>query len=201
MFKNKNHIWHLQHKSVNFGFFMTDLWLHGLMQKAKRQIRFDLIFVICTWGINNQPISRSRYRLHSSTTINHFILQPLNICSFARTKSISSGAQHVTLRNYFSHPSLVMYSFQYLNSKEYITKLKLRQQIGGGLLIANHLDQPLWYANQTHWASVRSYVKTSLFCFSLYFEGSPPGEDPHGVLWWGRSCYISTFPCPHGKIF
>jgi hypothetical protein len=50
-------------------------------------------------------------------------------------KSIYSGAQCVTLRKYFSHPSLVMYSF--------VTppiKLKLGQQIGGGLLIVNHLD-------------------------------------------------------------
>jgi hypothetical protein len=27
-------------------------------------------------------------------------------------------------------------------------KLKLRQQIGGGLLIANHLNQSLWWTNQ-----------------------------------------------------
>ncbi len=37
------------------------------------------------------------------------------------------------------------------------------------------------------------------FYFSLYFEGSPPAEDPEGVMWWGRSPYISTFPCSHGK--
>jgi hypothetical protein len=41
----------------------------------------------------------------------------------------------VTLQKYFSHPSLVMYSFA--NPP---IKLKLAQQIGGGLLIANHLD-------------------------------------------------------------
>jgi hypothetical protein len=53
-------------------------------------------------------------------------------------ESISSGAQYVTLRKYFSHPSLVMYSFATPP-----IKLKPRQQIRGGLLIANHMDQSL----------------------------------------------------------
>jgi hypothetical protein len=35
---------------------------------------------------------------------------------------------------YFSHPSLVIYLFA-------IPPIKLNQQIGGGLLIAKHLDQ------------------------------------------------------------
>jgi len=37
-------------------------------------------------------------------------------------------------------------------------KLRLGQQIGGGLLITNHLDQSLWWANQKHWEAVRSYL-------------------------------------------
>jgi len=53
-------------------------------------------------------------------------------------KSISSGAQYVTVRKYISHPSLVMYSFATPP-----IKLKLVEQIGGGLLIANRLDQLL----------------------------------------------------------
>jgi hypothetical protein len=36
--------------------------------------------------------------------------------------------------------------------------IKLGQQICGGLLIANHLDESLWWANQKHWAAVRSYL-------------------------------------------
>ncbi len=36
--------------------------------------------------------------------------------------------------------------------------MKLGQHIGGGLLIANHLDQSLWWANQKYWAVVRSYL-------------------------------------------
>jgi hypothetical protein len=46
-----------------------------------------------------------------------------------RGKSISSSAEYVTLSKYFSHPSLVMYYFA-------TPPIKL----GGGLLIANHLD-------------------------------------------------------------
>jgi hypothetical protein len=48
--------------------------------------------------------------------------------------------------------SSVMYSFATPP-----IKLKSGQQIGwGGLLITNHLDQSLWWANQKHWAAVRS---------------------------------------------
>ncbi len=61
--------------------------------------------------------------------------------------------EYVTLRKYISHPSLVIYSFAILT-----IKLKLGQEIGGGLLIAKHLDQSLRWANQTHWAAVRSYL-------------------------------------------
>jgi len=54
-----------------------------------------------------------------------------------------SGAQYVTLRKYFSHPSLVMYSFA-----TPATKLKLGQQIGGGTTNkqttwTNHYDRPI----------------------------------------------------------
>jgi hypothetical protein len=37
-------------------------------------------------------------------------------------------------------------------------KLKLGQQMDGGLLIANRLDKSLWCANQKHWAAVTSYL-------------------------------------------
>ncbi len=33
---------------------------------------------------------------------------------------------------------------------------KTGQQVGGGLLIANHLDESLWSTNQKYWAAVRS---------------------------------------------
>ncbi len=51
------------------------------------------------------------------------------------------------------NPSLVSYFF----STPPI-KLKLGQQIGGRLLIANHLDQSVWWANQKHWPAVKSYL-------------------------------------------
>jgi hypothetical protein len=54
------------------------------------------------------------------------------------TKSISSGAQYGTLGKYFSHPSLVLYCFATPP-----TKLKLGQQIGGALIIGNHLEESL----------------------------------------------------------
>jgi hypothetical protein len=38
-------------------------------------------------------------------------------------------------------------------------KVKGGQQIGGGLLIANHMDQSLWWANQKHWTAVRSFLQ------------------------------------------
>jgi hypothetical protein len=62
-------------------------------------------------------------------------------------------AQYVSLRKKLSHPSLLMYSFT-----TPLIKLKLVQQIGGELLIANHLDQSLRWANQKHWVAVRSYL-------------------------------------------
>jgi hypothetical protein len=52
--------------------------------------------------------------------------------------------QYVTLLKYVSHPSLVLYSFATPP-----IKLKLGQEIGGGLLIAKHLDQSLRWANET----------------------------------------------------
>jgi hypothetical protein len=68
-------------------------------------------------------------------------------------KSISSGAQYVTLQIYFSHQSLVIYFCPTPH-----IKLKLGLQIGCRVLIANHLDQSLWLANQKQGAAVRSYL-------------------------------------------
>ncbi len=58
-------------------------------------------------------------------------------------KSISSNVQYVTLQKYFSHPSSVIHFF-----RTQPIKLKLRLQIGGRLLIANHLDQSLQLTHQ-----------------------------------------------------
>jgi hypothetical protein len=59
----------------------------------------------------------------------------------------------VTLGKYFSHPSLVMYSFAIPP-----IKLKLALQIGGELLRVNHLDESLGWASQKYRAGVRSYL-------------------------------------------
>ncbi len=62
----------------------------------------------------------------------------------------------MTLPKYFSRPSLVIYFFATPP-----IKVKLGQQIGEGLLIANHLDQSLRRADQKHWAEVWSYLLDS----------------------------------------
>jgi hypothetical protein len=57
--------------------------------------------------------------------------------------SISSSDHYVTLQKYFSHPSIVIYFFPTPP-----IKLKLGLQMGGRLLIATHLDQSNYLANQ-----------------------------------------------------
>jgi hypothetical protein len=58
-------------------------------------------------------------------------------------ESISRGAQYVTPQKYFSHPR-----FSYLLFPNLTHKTKLGLQIGGRLLIANHLDQSNLLAHQ-----------------------------------------------------
>jgi hypothetical protein len=71
---------------------------------------------------------------------------------------VSRGAQYVTVLNEFLHPSLVIDVFA-----TPIIKLKRGQQIGGKLLIANHLAQSLWRANHKHWEEIGNIYYT-LFC-------------------------------------
>ncbi len=82
-----------------------------------------------------------------------FLLMEKRVMITFLTKSIPTGAHYMSLRKYFSHPSLVVYSLATPP-----IKLKLGQQIGGGLLIANHLDRSLSWANNKHWAPVRWYL-------------------------------------------
>jgi hypothetical protein len=100
-----------------------------------------------------QYLVHSRNTLNSSCNSTHKSKTTTSIVTLS--KSISSGAQYVTLHKYFSHPS--MYSFVYCSRTPPIL-LKLGQQTGGVLLIANHLDQSLWWVNQKHWEAVRSYL-------------------------------------------
>jgi hypothetical protein len=62
------------------------------------------------------------------------------------------------LANYFLHPSLVIYFFA-----TPAIKLKLGLQIGGRLLITNHLNQSLWLANQKTGNSSQ-IIFITLFC-------------------------------------
>jgi hypothetical protein len=55
-----------------------------------------------------------------------------------------SGAHYATQPKYFSHPSLLMYSFATPP-----IKLKLGQQIGGRLLIANKPHGPIIMMSQS----------------------------------------------------
>jgi hypothetical protein len=79
-----------------------------------------------------------------------------------------------TLQKYFSHPSLVVYFFATPP-----IKLKVGQQICEGVLIVNHLDQSLWWANQKHWAVVISYLLHSF----LQVYNVTPHFTSHCKLW------------------
>jgi hypothetical protein len=59
----------------------------------------------------------------------------------------------------FLHPNLVVHLFATPP-----IKLKLGQQIGGGLLIANHLDQSLWAVHYLHILWI-NWPNLLLFCF------------------------------------
>jgi hypothetical protein len=94
--------------------------------------------------------------------------------------SISSGAQYVTQDRYCSHPSLVIYFFA-------TPPLKLKQQIGEGQLIANHLDQSLW-----------SPLSTSQIIFiTLFLAGAKAWSVPFtsqrqiGQLCWAKTNFLS----------
>ncbi len=89
------------------------------------------------------------------------------------------------LQIYISHPSLVMYPFATPP-----IKLKLGQQIDGELLTANHLDQSLWWANQKHWAVVRSYL---LHSFLQVHSAAAPFTSHGNVqhLCWAKTIFLS----------
>jgi hypothetical protein len=82
--------------------------------------------------------------------------------------SITSSAQNETLQKYFSHPSLVIF---FLATPP--IKLKVRLQIGGRLLIANHLFQSSWLTDHKRGAVIKSYLLHSSlvgsqFCCAFY---------------------------------
>ncbi len=99
-----------------------------------------------------------------------------------RTSPAMLGMQ--PLRKCFSHPSLDMYSFATPPIKP-----KLRQQIGGGLLIANHLNQSLWWANQKHWVAVRSYLLHSFLQVHSAVAPFTSWQPPQ--LCWAKTIFLS----------
>jgi hypothetical protein len=68
--------------------------------------------------------------------------------------------------------------------------LKLGQHIRGGLLIANHLDQSLWWAHQKHPPAVRSYFNI-LFsagakCWSAFYQAPQTVQ-----LGWAKTIFVT----------
>jgi len=92
------------------------------------------------------------------------------------------------LRKYFSHPSLVIYFFATSPIKP-----KLWEQIVGGLLIANHLDESLWYSNQKHWSVVRLYFITLFYMQvgSVVAETFTTRHRETTQLCWAKNIFLS----------
>ncbi len=74
------------------------------------------------------------------------------------SKSISTGAQYVTLDNKIKCLSFAVFFFGNPTNKTVIGT-----EYMWGLLIANHLDQSLWSANQKRW-SESDHICYTLFC-------------------------------------
>jgi hypothetical protein len=66
----------------------------------------------------------------------------------------------VTLQKSFSHPSLVIYLFP-------TPPIKLKLKIGGRLLIATHLDQSYYLANQQQKLTPLCLLPASASCGTL----------------------------------
>ncbi len=64
------------------------------------------------------------------------------------------------LNIFFQHPSSVYVLFC---NPTHTTETR-RANRWGRLIIANHLDQSLWWTNQKHWAPVRSNLLHSFWC-------------------------------------
>jgi hypothetical protein len=74
-------------------------------------------------------------------------------------------------------------------------KLKLRLQIGGRLVIANHLDQSLWLANQKQGAGIKSYLFNSSLgdaqlCCAFYQPQKTVQNARPKPFCWAKPAYI-----------
>jgi len=96
-------------------------------------------------------------------------------------------AQYVTLQKYFWHPSLVISLF--CNPTH---KIETGTANRWGTLIANHLNQSLWLANQKHGATVRSYLLySSLAGAQLFLQFLPTSAN------WANMQEKNHFPGPN----
>jgi len=102
---------------------------------------------------------------------------------WAFSKNISSGAQYVTLRKYFSHPRLVMGS-----CATPPIKLKLGQQANRwGTTNSKPHDQSLWWDNQKHWTAVRSFLRVHSGAAPRTGHGNLPNyAEPKPFFWVNR---------------
>jgi hypothetical protein len=110
----------------------------GIPQSNHMAIKFFLIFWKCfeIWPFSNY--------LYLKIPLEH--LQQCSICDVAK--------------NIF-HIQVELSYVLFCNPTH---KTKTRDiKKAGRLLIANHLDQSLWWANRNHWAAVRSYLLHSFW--------------------------------------
>ncbi len=96
----------------------------------------------------------------SLSSLEHLLPHPLFDLGFyhIQCKSISSGAQYVwPCKNNF-HIQVLVTCFLFFNPTH--KNWNLGQQVGTGLLIANHLDQSLWWKQ---WATSGQIIFITLF--------------------------------------
>ncbi len=108
----------------------------------------------------------------------HHMSDLVNIC---RGTNWGCG-QNVTVQKCFSHPSLVIY---FLVSPP--IQLWPGQKIGRALLIANHLDQSLWWANEKRLAPISSYLLHSFLQVSSVAAPVPSTANSGWKQW--RYCW------------
>ncbi len=111
-----------------------------------------------TWAnsIGHTNIDEKRWFFKNENLIAFsFFTKAHGFCVFVwlwrwQAKSISTGAQYVTLDNKIKCLSLAVFFGNPTN------KTVTGTAHTWGLLIANHLDQSLWSTNEKYWAAVRS---------------------------------------------
>jgi hypothetical protein len=83
---------------------------------------------------------------------------------------------YATLPKYFfTHPS---FSYVLLCKQPHQYNWNWDSKVGGKLLIANHKDQSIWWANEKHWAAVRSNLLHSF----LQVHSTAGPRTSHGNL-------------------